>query len=57
MREEVKVLLLQFNFLIVLVREQKLNHLQNSQYVQASVPDQNKRKNVLKTKQDAGVLT
>lgn len=34
--------------------EQKFNHLQNSQYVQALIPEQNKRKGVLKTK-DVGV--
>lgn len=33
------------------------NHLQNSQYVQALIPEQNKRKGVLKTKEDVGVLT
>lgn len=52
----VKILLLQFNFLIVVVSEQQLKHLQNSQYVQASIPEQNKSKGVLKTKQDIGVL-
>lgn len=37
--------------------EQMFNHLQNSQYVQALIPEQNKRKGVLKTKEDVGVLT
>lgn len=37
--------------------EQQLNHLQNSQYVQVSISEQNKSKGILKTKQDIGVLT
>lgn len=33
------------------------NHLQNSQYVQALIPEQDKKKGVFKTKEDVGVLT
>lgn len=58
MREGGKVLLLCFNFLIVVLSEQKLKQLQNSQYVQLQFLTKTRGKvTVLKTKQDTGVVT